>query len=83
MRCAHPGLDRPLVRQDFVHCLNLQGSTDCFIERFWTRFSDLHPYLLVFQRINKLILRKAVLQIWNLLGIRFTDKSLQQTSEIQ
>ena len=39
--------------------------------------------LLVFQRIDKLILRKAVWQIRNLLGLRFTDDSLQQTSEIQ
>ena len=39
--------------------------------------------LLVFQCIDKLILRKAVWQIRNLLGIRFTDNSLQQTSEIQ
>ena len=61
-----PTLSPPRLR--FVHCLDLQGSTDRFIERFWTRFSDLHPYFPVFQRVDKLILRKAVLQIRNRLG---------------
>ena len=72
-------LSPPRLR--FVHCLYLQGSTDRFIERFWTRFSDLHPFFPVFQRVDKLILCKAVLQIRNRLGIRFTDESSQRTSE--
>ena len=67
-----------------VHCLNLQCASDCFIERFWIRFLEFHPYFPIVhdQRIDKLVLSKTTLQIRLCLRIGSADESSQLTGEI-
>lgn len=65
----------------FVHFLDLEGPTACFIERFRTRLSEFQPYFSILQRIDTLVLSRTTLQIRHYLWIGSADE-LSRTGEI-